>query len=396
MAQDHSLLPSDPAPASAKGGVWTYLWKGWALSFAGFGVVAFCLTMENVTHARLSWMGNLRPSVRDWLPWAIVTPPLFLLVTRFPLEHRRWRQSLPLHLGAFVAVMVMFHLFRSSVLPASGQASGPVAPSHHRKPPWAPDAAPGPGAGERMDEPPPRTGRGARPSFDLLRLLSVEAPLYLLVISGAHTLILNRRAQAQAAGLTRARLDALRMQLQPHFLFNTLNTIAGLVHEEPDKAEATLIALSDLLRLTLETSGELELPLRRELDFVRTYFGIVEARFEERVSAQYEIDPGALDALVPAFILQPLVENAVRHGLEPKREGGRVTIQAERNGAFLELCVGDNGVGLSGASSLREGIGLCNTRERIRELYQQEGSVTLRENGAGLAVVLRFPFRQGS
>ena len=221
--------------------------------------------------------------------------------------------------------------------------------------------------------------------------MSFELPIYLMIMSGAHAALFYRRSQERAASLARARLEALRMQLQPHFLFNTLNTIAGLVHDDPNKADAMLIALSDLLRLSLKTSRELELPLHRELEFVERYLELMHARFEERLRYHLDIAPDVNAALVPGFLLQPLVENAVHHGLEPQPAGGLVTVRAWREGETLHLSVADNGVGLSKGQPQREGIGLANTRARLHELYGKRASLSLRDEG-GLSVEITLPF----
>jgi len=181
------------------------------------------------------------------------------------------------------------------------------------------------------------------------------------------------------------------MQLQPHFLFNTLNMIAELVHEEPNKADAMLIALSGLLRLTMETAGEQELPLRRELEFIERYLTIMHARFEDRLKFQLGIDPATHAALVPTFLLQPLVENAIEHGLGPRMAGGLISIRSRRVGDVLHLCVSDNGAGLNGQKVRREGIGLGNTRNRLKELYGEAAELDMQDSG-GLIVDIRLPF----
>ena len=180
-------------------------------------------------------------------------------------------------------------------------------------------------------------------------------------------------------------------------LGNPLNTISGLVHAEPDRADAVITALGDLLRLTLETSEARELPLREEMRLVDAYVAIMQARFEERVKSVVDIAPEAREALVPAFILQPLVENSVRHGLEPLPEGGTVTIVARRAGDRLRIEVSDDGVGLRAGEAAREGIGLANTRARLSALHGERASMELCAGEArGCAVVLELPFRTAS
>jgi sensor histidine kinase YesM len=228
--------------------------------------------------------------------------------------------------------------------------------------------------------------------FDMFGFMSFELPIYLMILMGAHAMLFYRRDQERAASLARARLDALRMQLQPHFLFNTLNTIGGLVYEDPQKADAILTALSDLLRMSLETSRETELPLSREMEFVERYLAIMHARFEERVRFQIELEPEVRDALVPPMLLQPIVENAVEHGLQPKPAGGVVTVKASRREGSVRLEVRDDGVGLPASTSTKEGVGLQNTRARLRELYGDDATLELR-NDSGTTVEILIPFR---
>jgi LytS/YehU family sensor histidine kinase len=233
-------------------------------------------------------------------------------------------------------------------------------------------------------------------------LMSFRFPIYLGLISVAHAVIFYRRSQLRErrsleleAGLARARLDALRVQLQPHLLFNTLNTIAGLVHEQPDKADAMLTALSELLRMTLESSNEQELLLQREMDFVERYLTLLHARFEERLQFSLSAEAESRAALVPSMLLQPLVENAVEHGLQSKPGGGKVTVRAWREENLLRITVSDDGVGLREGESTRDGIGLGNTRARLRGLYGDKASLTLR-NENGVTVEVALPFRTRS
>ena len=147
-----------------------------------------------------------------------------------------------------------------------------------------------------------------------------------MIVSGAHAALFFRRDEQRAASLARARLEVLKGQLQPHFLFNTLNVIAELVHEDPEKADAMITALSDMLRLTLDSASEQLVPLEREMEFVERYFAIMQIRLGERLRYECNIEPAARGALVPPFLLQPLVENAILHGIEPIPAGGAVTI----------------------------------------------------------------------
>jgi len=187
------------------------------------------------------------------------------------------------------------------------------------------------------------------------------------------------------------------MQLHPHFLFNTLNAIAGLVRDRKDKAAVQMIAgLSDLLRHTLENSGKQEVPLREELDFLELYLDIQQMRFSDRLTVRMEVAPETLNARVPNLILQPLVENAIRHGVAARVSAGEVYISARRENGALELKVADDGPGLKRGWRIEDagGIGLSNTRERLAQLYGKEHRFEVRNReGGGVEAALLIPWR---
>lgn len=224
--------------------------------------------------------------------------------------------------------------------------------------------------------------------------------LVLLGHQGWHYYQRYRERERQAAELegqlARARLEALRMQLNPHFLFNTLNTIAALIHDQPEAADRTLTRLSELLRLTLEGHDQQEIPLSEELGFLERYLEIEQTRFGDRLAVVFDIPADLHGALVPALILQPIVENAIRHGVEKREEGGRITVAARRQRDRLELCVADNGPGLpAGLPAFpREGIGLTNTRSRLHHLYGEgAGLVFQPAPHGGVQATLTLPCR---
>jgi len=205
----------------------------------------------------------------------------------------------------------------------------------------------------------------------------------------------ERQAAALATELVQARLQALRMQINPHFLFNTLNTISALIHENPDAADRMVVRLSELLRRTLDRGEVQEVPLREELEFLRSYLEIEQMRFADRLTVRFDIEPKTNELLVPHLILQPLVENALRHGILPREEPGRVEICARVvEGQHLELKVCDNGNGLSPANSTpeREGIGLKNVRSRLAQLYGGAQEFTVgNTSGGGVEARIRIP-----
>jgi len=205
----------------------------------------------------------------------------------------------------------------------------------------------------------------------------------------------ERRTLELEARLTQANLRALKMQLQPHFLFNTLNSISSLVHENPKAADDMIGSLSQFLRTTLEVSAQNEVPLSSELEFVDRYLDIQQTRFGDRLRVDRNIHPGVVGALVPPLILQPLVENAIRYGVESREAGGTVMISASREEGVLRLEISDDGEGFSG-QLLRSGngIGLSNTKARLVELYGDKHRliITARQP-AGSCVKIEIPFR---
>jgi hypothetical protein len=197
------------------------------------------------------------------------------------------------------------------------------------------------------------------------------------------------RASRLEAQLAQAQLAALRMQLHPHFLFNTLNAIAALISDDPKAAEEMVTRLSDLLRLALEKSDVQLVPLRDELEFVRRYLDIQRVRFSDRLEVHLDLDPETLDLQVPTFILQPVIENAVRHGLNSLELKCQVDLAAKIMNGVLRIEVHDCGPGLESRSNgrMREGIGLSNTRARLQQLYGDGARLELRNAPAGGCVV---------
>lgn len=198
------------------------------------------------------------------------------------------------------------------------------------------------------------------------------------------------------AQLAEARLSALRMQLNPHFLFNSLNAIAGLVREGDNRAAVRVLALlSGVLRQALSTSDVQEVPLRQELRFIEEYLEIERVRFPDRLDVQCRVDPDLLDALVPSFILQPIVENALRHGIHQRSARGHLEFEATRHDDVLRMVVSDDGPGVTDQTPTRGGgVGLGNTRARLRQLYGNRGRLSLlNAHPAGAMVVIELPYR---
>jgi two-component system LytT family sensor kinase len=209
------------------------------------------------------------------------------------------------------------------------------------------------------------------------------------------------RATRLEAQLSQAQLNALKMQLQPHFLFNTLNAISSMQMENPESAQRMLVRLSEFLRLTLEDSGQ-TVTLRREMDFAARYLEIERVRFPDKLSVWFDLAPETLDAIVPNLILQPIVENAVRHGIAAKTEPGKIELRSTHNNGFLKLQVRDTGPGFArGSSSSRitetpmPGIGLANIRGRLERLYGSSFRFSVDDaEGGGVLATIEIPFQE--
>ena len=203
-----------------------------------------------------------------------------------------------------------------------------------------------------------------------------------------------RSAQLETR-LIETELKALRQQMHPHFLFNTLNTVAVLVREQKNDDAVTLVArLSTLLRMSLDNTGVPEVTLRQEMDFLGRYLEIQQARFSDRLQVKIEISPEAMAARIPNLLLQPLVENAILHGIAPRAGPGHVAVLGRVEGGNLQLEVRDDGLGFDGTKRAKEGIGLANTRERLAKIYGARGQLLLRsEPGRGVSVQVILPYR---
>jgi len=224
---------------------------------------------------------------------------------------------------------------------------------------------------------------------------------YLFLVGLALALAYRRESEARALGaahletrLVEAQLQALQRQLHPHFLFNTLNTISGLMHMDVSAADRMMDRLAELLRATLHTSNVQEVTLRDELDLLQKYVDIEETRFGPRLTVHMHVDPDALDARVPALLLQPLVENAVRHGIAPHARPGVIDLRATRIGNRLSLTIRDTGLGVPSdrLALLNGGVGLSNTRARLQHLYPGRHEFVFSNVEGGFCVTVAIPF----
>jgi signal transduction histidine kinase len=348
--------------------MWQRPWFRWALVFLGWTSVALFFASQTYLSYKYSggeahWGIVLKVNLCQWYAWGLLAPGIVWLARRFPLEHRHWTTSLLVHLlaGASVALVKwqLDNLLRHYVL---------------------------------------GFGRGT----SLIFVFHQSLVTYWLLVGAAQTYRYYQcyregelRSAQLSAQLAQAQLQALRMQLHPHFLFNTLNAISTLVHKDPEAADRMIARLSELLRLTLENVGVQEVPLAQELEFLERYLEIERTRFADRLVVRMEIAPETLDAQTPYLILQPLVENAIRHGIAARVLAGCIVVSAKRDGGMLVLEVGDDGPGMaSGAAASNTGVGISSTRMRLEKLYGSAQRFELRnaERG-GVVASVTFPFR---
>lgn len=321
---------------------------------------------------------SLAATALTWYLWALLTPAIAVLAWRFPFTRDRWRSSLLVHLPAsaalFGAQMALFGL--------ASRAFG-LSPELLRARPRA------------LPPPPPRSAV----QDALVGYAFRGAGTYVLIVLGVilYDYVRKDRERVALEGqLALAELKALRMQLQPHFLFNTLHAIGVLIHSDPKAAHLMLTRLAELLRMSLDTASEAELPLETEFLFVEKYLAIQKVRFGDRLTVRYALEPGAMRGLVPTLVMQPLVENALEHGLAPHARLGVIEISAAREGDALTIRVRDNGDGLAETSPrAKSGVGLANTRGRLRQLYGDRSRLTLSNvAGGGLEALLEMPWRE--
>ncbi len=238
---------------------------------------------------------------------------------------------------------------------------------------------------------------GIMAASDLLACIALTAALHAVRYRDRYS-ERDQRATALQQQLDRAELELLGLKIRPHFLFNTLNAVSGLMHDDVDAADEMLAALGDLLRSALAAGGAQEIPLREEVDFLRRYLAIMRLRFGERLTTSIELDAGVMDTLVPNLVLQPLVENAVRYGATRPTGTVHVEVRAERCASGVRLRVIDNGPGLPSSRDgrRRDGIGLRTTRARLRQAYGTAYRLELTNRpppNGGVEVELVVPFR---
>jgi signal transduction histidine kinase len=307
-----------------------------------------------------------------WFVPAAFTLPIFYLGRRYRLDSGQWARALVVHIAA-AALFSVVHLgsmilVRLAMWPSAGK--------------------------------PPSVSWTSFAQRQYLMQLDWLLMTYSAIIGLSYALDYRRESQARAlkaanleTRLVEARLKTLQAELHPHFLFNTLHAISTLVHTNPETADRMISRLSDLLRLTFDGTGASAVSLQEELEFLQKYLEIEQIRFQDRLSVHYDVDAETLDAEVPRLILQPLVENAIKHGVSPRSGRGLIQISSRIRDGLLWIEVRDNGVGLSGQALglLNAGVGLSNTRARLECLYGTAHRLEFSEGAEGVSVQLQIP-----
>jgi two-component system, LytTR family, sensor kinase len=338
------------------------------------------------------WGPALVGNLPWWWCWALLTPLVAYLAARVRLDGHWWPLALAAHLAA------------ASVLSVAHLAAVGVVYWHTITVPVLPYLAPL--ARQRVGTP-----LGQVEVF-LNGYLIVNVMTYGAIVVAWYALRFHRamrdrerdalalqaRTATLEAQMHEARLNALRMELNPHFLYNALNAIAGLVRRQDGARAVEMLArLGTLLRLTLERDSGHEVSLGRELELLDLYLDIERTRFSDRLRVDLDVPDEMLEARVPAFVLQPLVENAIRHGIAPVPEPGRIVIAASAHGGTLAIEIADTGPGVSAEAARPQGVGLRNTRARLAQLYGASAGLRLEHGAAGGTIAtLWLPFRPGS
>ncbi len=342
------------------GTIWV-VWTVLAILLAGTNA----LYRINVGEPAKFWP-SLRMGLLNYWIWATLTPVIFYLAKKFRFTRDSWGRTAAIHFGFYLLLTATHELIAAIIgIPAGAPASYQSSIFQFRF---------------------------VSSLYEDLWMYWPVVVVWSLFEYYERFRERDMRAAQLKEQLAQAELQALRSQLQPHFLFNTLNSIASLMHEDVDAADDMLADLSLLLRVYLNCSDEPVVPLRREITLLETYMRIQKRRFDDRLSWLRDVPRELLDAAIPALLLQPLVENSILHGIAPRSAPGHMRLSARRNGSMLDLEVADDGLGL--AKDYAESVGLSNTRSRLRQLYENSHSFEIigGVNG-GVVVKITLPLR---
>lgn len=345
----------------------------WVVGFVLWTLLAFLTSAGAHVYTAsmgdpISWAQLLAWNVSIAFVWSLLTPIVYELALRYTFDRASWKLSLPVHIVASVVLTFAAAATLARLSPLiTWTKEAPVPYFAHVL---------------------------SRTFMDIPRYWYVVLITQAIAFYGKYQerQLFSSQLEAQLAN---AQLEVLKIQLEPHFLFNTLNSIAALARHNGEAAEHMTLQLADLLRMSLDGVGVHEVPLHQELAFLQKYIDIQQVRFHDRLRVETEIDPRTFDTLVPNLILQPLVENAIRHGIGPRRGPGlvRITTWRDRDDVWMEIR--DDGLGFTrGGLMPPEGVGLRNTRERLHQLYNEDYAMVLGDSpGGGCTVKIRVPYR---
>ena len=352
---------------------WITIWAIWTLF--GFFFTSQLALQNQLSRNPVPFWQILAWQMVSGYVWFALSPLILWLAQKFPFETHKWKSAVLVHIVASVVIALFQLIIDTFLLTRLGYPPGRQFPSF----------------------------LAAYQYFIYINLhLSILIYWGVVGIKSAYSYYQKYRERELVtskleARLATSRLQVLKMQLHPHFLFNTLNAISELIYKDRESAERMIGDLSDLLRMSFENLEVQEIPLKQELEFLKKYLEIEQMRFHDRLQVEMEISPETLDACVPNMILQPLVENAIKHGIAPRSTGGKIEIGAVRRDESLELSVADNGIGVpfNDVENLSEGVGLSNTRRRLGHLYGERHKFDLQASEArGLRVKLTIPFKE--
>jgi two-component system LytT family sensor kinase len=359
-----------------------FSWKLWAVSFGLWTAYSLLysgsifLWMRSAGHPEPYWGKPMFvPLLNHWIN-ALLTPVVLVLALRHPIRRARWYWALMAHFAGMILFTATHMALRLAVYPVRDQFTGELVSAS--------------------------VALFRNMFFYGVREDGLGAYLLIVVLAQAMSLQYQARereiqSEQLRASLAEARLEALKLQLKPHFLFNTLNAVSELVHVDPDRAEQVLVKLSDLLRFALKSFDRKLISFAEELELLKTYVSIEELRFAGRLEVTFTIDPNTLATQVPCMMLQPIVENAIRHGIGWRRGSGKIEVRAKAVDERLEVNVYDDGPGLPAGFSeaAAEGIGIRNTRERLEQLFPGTSTMAIENHTAGGAgVTIKLPMTQ--
>ena len=348
---------------------------GWTLVSIIFAGISYAAAIgEN--NKEFGFISALRLNLVQFYVWAVLSPLVFRFSRRFPIEFRPLNvRNLLLYFPALISFAGIHQVIHLAVLWS-------ITPRWRQKYPALTDCY------------------RAYFAFGFY----IDLIIALLIVIAVHTLLYYQSFRASELAqsslktdLAQAQLRALKMQLHPHFLFNTLHSISSLVLEDPPKANSMIARLGDFLRLTIDNSDQQLVTLKEETEFLRCYLDIEQVRFGDRLTVTFELEPQTLSAQVPHLILQPMVENAIQHAIAPRSARGHINIEAKRLNSLLRVAISDNGPGISSNANLpwKQGVGLTNVRTRLRQIYGPDFRFELMNTkGGGVTAFMEIPFER--